>query len=93
MVKLEISTRKKGAKQNKTEKLLIPNNIDEFRDICKAYRKKNKITIDQVAKYSEISRQGISKFENGKTDIKLSNFLKYAEICGIKILIKVIGDE
>lgn len=58
--------------------------------LCKkfrAIRKRNKISQEYLAENSNISRESISKFENGG-DMKLSNFVKMLQAMGktIKII-------
>lgn len=55
-----------------------------FREI----RKAKGITIEKLAAFSDISRDAVIKFEKGKTDMRLSNFLRMAAMCNVKILIQ-----
>ena len=59
----------------KKESLIIEDSID-IAKFVKSFRKKNNISQDELAKYSNVSRLAINEFENGKSDIKFSTLLK-----------------
>ncbi|NUM87716.1 MAG: helix-turn-helix transcriptional regulator [Bdellovibrionales bacterium] len=52
-------------------------------------RKSQKITIEKLAQFADLSRYAVLKFENQKTDIKLSTLLKLLKLCNIELHIKV----
>lgn len=52
-------------------------------------RKSQKITIEKLAQFADLSRYAILNFENQKADIKLSTLLKLLKLCNIEFQIKV----
>lgn len=52
-------------------------------------RKEQKITIEKLAQFADLSRYAILNFENQKTDIKLSTLLKLLKLCNIELHIRV----
>ena len=47
------------------------------------YRKKNHLTQEELAKKLSITRQSVSKWENGASDPSTSNLLALAKLYGI----------
>lgn len=66
-------------------KILTIKHAGEF---FKRYRKEKKITQEQVANFSGLSRIGIVKLENSKNDIKLSTLIKIANLFGFDLVFK-----
>lgn len=52
-------------------------------------RKAQKITIEQLAQFADLSRYAILNFENQKSDIRLSTLLKLLKLCNIELRITV----
>ena len=75
----------KLANKKESIEVLSANDISLF---IKKYRKEKKITQEDLAKYSNVSRIAISEFENGKTDIRLSTLLKILKVCSLSLKIK-----
>lgn len=72
----------------KERESLKPENLIELARFVKSYRKKNKITQEELAKFSNVSRFAISEFESGKSDIKLSTLFKNLKACSLVIEVK-----
>ncbi len=68
---------------------LEKNKISEF---IKIRRKSLKITQLDLAKYCDLSREGILKIESGKSDIQLSTLVKISKILGFKLKIEIEKD-
>ncbi len=65
------------------------NTISEF---IKSRRKSLKITQVELAKYCNLSREGILKIESGASDIQLATLIKISKILGFKINIEIEQD-
>jgi len=61
---------------------------DQLADLLRKSRKGQKITIEKLAQFADLSRDAILKFENKKTDIRISNLLKLLSLCNIELLIR-----
>jgi len=72
----------------KNESLKISNSEQLANELRKA-RKAQKITIEKLAQFADLSRYAILKFENHKTDIKLSTLLKLLKLCNIELHIRI----
>lgn len=59
-----------------------------LRELLKKYRKKNKITQEEIAIFSNLSRLAVNEFESGKTDIRLSTFFKLLKAYGLELELK-----
>ncbi len=75
-------------KQNSEESLKITSAEQLAAELRKA-RKGQKVTIEKLAQFADLSRYAILNFENQKTDIKLSNLLKLLNLCNIELHIRV----
>lgn len=63
---------------------ITKSDIDKtFGKILKQYRKKNKLTQEQLAEKLEISIKYVSRIENGTSGIKTQTLIKYMNILGI----------
>lgn len=67
------------------EKITSAEQLAEF---LRKSRKSQKITIEKLAQFADLSRDAIMKFENNKTDIRLSNLLKLLKLCNIELMIR-----
>ncbi|MGL1892886.1 MAG: helix-turn-helix transcriptional regulator [Spirochaetaceae bacterium] len=61
---------------------------NDISNVIKNYRATNKLSQQDLAKYSNVSRIAISEFENGKTDIRISTLLKILKVCSLSLEIK-----
>jgi len=68
---------------------LEKNKISEF---IRTRRKSLKITQADLAKYCNLSREGVLKIESGSSDIQLSTLIKISKILGFKINIEIEQD-
>lgn len=60
------------------------SNIDSsIGKIFKAYRKKYKLTQEEIAEKLDISEKYISRLENGNSGVKLETLVNYMNILGI----------
>jgi transcriptional regulator with XRE-family HTH domain len=78
----------KLSKKNSDEFLQMTDSEQLAKELRKA-RKAQKITIDKLAQFADLSRYAILNFENQKSDIKLSTLLKLLALCNIELHIKV----
>jgi len=62
-------------------------------EIIKKRRKSLNVTQKQLADFCDLSHNGISKIEIGKSDVKLSTLLKMAEMLGTSINIYLDDDS
>jgi len=74
--------------ESKKKISLIAEDLIDIVHIVKLYRKKNNISQDELAKYSNVSRLTINEFENGKSDIKISTLFKILRACSLVLEIK-----
>lgn len=75
------------AEYKKKDSLIIEDSFG-IANFIKAYRKKNNISQDELAKYSNVSRLAINEFENGKSDIKFSTLLKVLKASSLLLEIR-----
>lgn len=61
---------------------------EALRELLKKYRKKNKVTQEEIAIFSNLSRLAVNEFESGKTDIRLSTFFKLLKAYGFELELK-----
>lgn len=61
---------------------------ETLRELLKAHRKKHKITQEEIATFSNLSRLAVNEFESGKTDIRLSTFFKLLKAYGFELELK-----
>jgi len=61
---------------------------EQLAELLRKSRKGQKITIAKLAQFADLSRDAILKFENNKTDIRLSNLLKLLNLCNIELMIR-----
>lgn len=61
---------------------------EALRLLLRKHRKKNKITQQEVATFSNLSRLAVNEFESGKTDIRLSTFFKLLKAYGLELELK-----
>ena len=80
-----------GANMKKHSQFL---NLDKNKisDFIKTRRKSLKITQVDLAKYCNLSREGILKIESGTNDIQLSTLIKISKILGFKINVEIEQD-
>ena len=69
--------------------LLRVSSSEQLAKELRKARKAQKITIEKLAQFADLSRYAILNFENQKSDIKLSTLLKLLKLCNIEIHIKV----
>ncbi|MFM6928026.1 MAG: helix-turn-helix domain-containing protein [Bdellovibrio sp.] len=62
---------------------------EQLAELVRSTRKEQKITAEDLAKFGDLSRYAVLKFENQKSDIKLSTLLKLLKFCGLELHIKV----
>jgi transcriptional regulator with XRE-family HTH domain len=62
---------------------------EQLAELLRKSRKSQKITIEKLAQFADLSRDAILKFENNKTDIRISNLLKLLNLCNIELLIRL----
>jgi transcriptional regulator with XRE-family HTH domain len=62
---------------------------EQLAELLRKSRKSQKITIEKLAQFADLSRDAILKFENNKTDIRISNLLKLLSLCNIELLIRL----
>ena len=63
---------------------VLKANIDKnFGKILRAFRKKNKLTQEELAERLGISLKYISRIENGNNGVKTETLIKYMNILGI----------
>jgi len=72
--------------QDKTEIRL--ENSQMIGELIKGHRKQNKITQEELANFSGLSRIGVVKLEKEKSDIKLSTLIKVASMLGFDLILK-----
>lgn len=76
-------------KKGSGEKKVYPIASEEaLRELLKKYRKKNKVTQEEIAIFSNLSRLAVNEFESGKTDIRLSTFFKMLKAYGLELELK-----
>jgi transcriptional regulator with XRE-family HTH domain len=63
-------------------------NKSELSKYLKQRRKLLGITQIDLAKYCNLSREGIQKIESGKTDLHISTLVKISKFLGFKITIE-----
>ncbi len=56
--------------------------------LIKNYRKEKKITQEELANFSGLSRIGVVKLEKENSDIKLSTLIKVAALLGFDLVLK-----
>ena len=61
---------------------------EQLAGLLRKSRKSQKITIEKLAQFADLSRDAILKFESNKTDIRISNLLKLLSLCNIELLIR-----
>lgn len=64
------------------------NDPKEIGLYIKTWRKKQGLSQSDLAKYADVTRLTISRFEEGLTDIKLSTLLKIVRVCSLSISVK-----
>lgn len=83
--KLSLKEKNQGTQPEQTFKL---QNEDELRDVLKKIRKKKKVTQEEIAIFSNLSRLAVNEFETGKSDIHLSTFFKLLKAYGVTLELK-----
>jgi transcriptional regulator with XRE-family HTH domain len=71
-----------------TEDIQRITGAEQLAGLLRKSRKSQKITIEKLAQFADLSRDAILKFENNKTDIRISNLLKLLNLCNIELLIR-----
>jgi len=71
-----------------TEDIQRISSAEQLAGLLRKSRKSQKITIEKLAQFADLSRDAILKFENNKTDIRISNLLKLLSLCNIELLIR-----
>ncbi len=61
--------------------------------LIKTYRKEQKVTQEDLANFSGLSRIGIVKLEKGEGYIKLSTLIKVANLLGFEVILKKRGSK
>lgn len=73
-------------KDNKFEAII--DDVKNIGELLKSYRKERKITQEELANFSGLSRVGIVKLENNESDIKLSTLIKIIGLLGLDLVLK-----
>jgi transcriptional regulator with XRE-family HTH domain len=68
-------------------------NTNDLGPTIKKYRKEKKITQQELADFSSLSRVGVVKFEKREGDIKLSTLIKIANLLGFDLVLKKRSDK
>lgn len=63
------------------------DSIDQLAKYLRKSRKNQKITIEKLALFADLSRDSVLRFESGKTDIRISNLLKLFRLCNMKLFV------
>ena len=71
----------------------ILNVTEETGPLIKEIRSELKITQDELANFTGLSRIGVVKLEKGENDIKLSSLLKIAKLLGYDIVLRKRGHK
>lgn len=79
----------KSDAKTQTEDIQKITSAEQLAELLRKSRKGQKITIEKLAQFADLSRDAILKFENNKTDIRLSNLLKLLKLCNIELLIRL----
>ena len=93
-MKLDLKKLKIGEnslKSKKDEKARQFHSVEEekgLRELLKKHRKKKKITQEEIATFSNLSRLAVNEFELGKTDVRLSTFFKLIKAYGFEMELK-----
>lgn len=61
-------------------------------EYLKQRRKELKITQNELAKYCNLSREGIQKIESGTNDMHISTLIKMSKYLGFKVKIETEED-
>lgn len=72
----------------KEEKLVLTLDKKVISGFLKKRRKELAVTQVELAKYCNLSREGILKIESGNSDIQVSTLVKMSKILGFKIVIE-----
>jgi len=70
----------------------IGSDKSKMSEFLKNRRKSLSITQLELAKYCNLSREGIQKIESGLSDMQISTLVKMAKILGFKITIETEED-
>ena len=87
-IKLEGATTGSSVKNKSERPRHLIDGEENLRMLLKKYRKKNKMTQEEVATFSNLSRLAVNEFEAGKTDIRLSTFFKLLKAYGFEMELK-----
>ena len=74
-------------KQKKISEAIL-DDVKNIGELLKSYRKERKITQEELANFSGLSRVGIVKLENNESDIKLSTLIKIVGLLGLDLVLK-----
>lgn len=87
--KIKVGKGTSVSEENKRDRCTYSIEGEEpLRELLKEYRKKNKITQEEIAIFSNLSRLAVNEFESGKTDIRLSTFFKLLKAYGFELELK-----
>lgn len=84
----------RSSKMKKQSFKTIPITLDKkiLSQFLKQRRQNLKITQAELAKYCNLSREGIQKIESGTSDVQISTIIKISKILDFKINIEVADD-
>jgi len=71
---------------------VIGSDKKKISEFLKNRRKSLSITQLELAKYCNLSREGIQKIESGVSDMQISTLVKMAKILGFKVTIEIEED-
>jgi len=69
-------------------KEIILKDFKEIGKIIKALRSEMKITQEELANFTGLSRIGVVKLEKEENDLKLSSLIKIANLLGFEIILR-----
>lgn len=67
---------------------MLLNENSQIGSMIKELRKSKKITQNELADYTGLSRAGIAKIEAGASDIKLSTLISILSLLGVDLYLK-----
>jgi transcriptional regulator with XRE-family HTH domain len=77
-------------KEESSEKLLQSKILQELASLIFIYRKKNKITLQELSNQTSNDIKFLSNLERGKHDTQITNYFKIAK--ALKIPASIIGE-
>lgn len=69
-------------------KLVLTADKLQISNYLKERRKNLELTQADLAKYCNLSREGIQKIESGQSDLQISTLIKLSKILGFKVIIE-----